>query len=285
MTQSDDPSWRSNEADRYAVETCLTDVQANRLIDEVFAEVEAETPIEFAAVLDPHDASATTVLVPYEPLAAPHSTAVPAPERSHKLHLNTDFSWRDRFLMGVGIASFVLSVGLWISGARQPTAVVAPEVATTPAADIAFAEYLQTSLQLLSQQPSPTPATTIASATVPPSAPSPTVERIYVPIYQPPNAPAVSVPQLPTVTAPSPMPTDAVATAPIAPPAPQHTLVGVLELGERSVALIQTNGETLRLSVGDSVGNDGWQLVQIQNQRAVFRRQGEVRSLAVGQSL
>ncbi|MCH9054346.1 hypothetical protein L5220_00110 [Synechococcus sp. PCC 6716] len=285
MTQSDDPSWRSNEADRYAVETCLTDVQANRLIDEVFAEVEAETPIEFAAVLDPHDASATTVLVPYEPLAAPHSTAVLAPERSHKLHLNTDFSWRDRFLMGVGIASFVLSVGLWISGARQPTAVVAPEVATTPAADIAFAEYLQTSLQLLSQQPSPTPATTIASATVPPSAPSPTVERIYVPIYQPPNAPAVSVPQLPTVTAPSPMPTDTVATAPIAPPAPQHTLVGVLELGERSVALIQTNGETLRLSVGDSVGNDGWQLVQIQNQRAVFRRQGEVRSLAVGQSL
>jgi len=279
MTQSDDPSWRGNGADRYAVEACLTSAQANRLVDEVFAAVEAEaTPdIEFAAVLEPSEAS--PLLVPYESLASPHTVGAAA---KRTLSVNPDVSWRDRFLMGVGIASFVLSIGLWLSGARQATPVVTAEATTTPAADVAFAEYLQTSLQLLSQQPTPTPSptpTTVAQT----SAPT-TVERIYVPLYQPPNAAAVSLPQLPPVTTPTPPTSSSVAVAPVTPPPPQHTLVGVLELGDRSVALIQSNGETLRLSVGDTVGNDGWQLVQIQNQRAVLRRQGEVRSLTVGQS-
>ncbi len=284
MTQSDDPSWQGNRADRYAVEACLTDAQANRLIDEVFAAVEAEVPPEqeLAAVIEPSAPTGTTLLVPYEPLAEPHAASRPAFERARPLHFNPDVSWCDRFLMGVGIASFVLSVGLWINGARQPTAVVPPETATTSAADVAFAEYLQTSLQLLSQQPTPTP--TLAQETLPQTAAEGAVERIYVPIYQPPSAAAVTVPQLPSVSPPPAATTDTIAVAPVTPPPPQHTLVGILELGDRSVALIQTNGQTLRLNVGDTVGTDGWQLVQIQNQRAVLRRQGEVRSLTVGQS-
>lgn len=261
------------------METCLTDVQANRLVDEVFAAVEAglNEPESLAAVLEPEP----SLLVPFEPSSPPP----PPEERSRRLYRpepQQAFSWGDRFLMGVGIASFILGVGLWISLNRQPVA-VAPEaaVSTTPsAADVAFAEYLQTSLQLLSQQ-----ATT--STPSPPAIASnspPTVERIYVPVYQAPAAPTVTLPNLPTVTAPTPA-TPAAPPLPAPTPAPpQHTLVGLLELGDRSVALFQSNGQTLRLSVGDTIGNDGWQLVQIQNQRAVLRRQGEVRSLTVGQS-
>ncbi|BCX12644.1 MAG: hypothetical protein KatS3mg067_1582 [Thermosynechococcus sp.] len=276
MTQSDN----LQRTDPYIIETCLTEVQANRLLDEVFATVEANPnePESLAAVLEPQPSLA----VPFEPTTPPS-------EPSRWLHCpepQQTFSWGDRFLMGVGIAAFVVGVGLWISLNRQPVA-VAPDAAVTPStspADMAFAEYLQTSLQLLSQQaatssPSP-PAIASNSAGLSPSASAPTVERIYIPLYQAPSPPAVTLPNLPTVTAPTPAPT----ASPPTPAPPQHTLVGILELGDRSMALFQSNGQTLRLSVGDTIGNDGWQLVQIQNQRVVLRRQGEVRSLTVGQS-
>ncbi|WKT81300.1 hypothetical protein QYC27_00375 [Thermosynechococcus sp. PP45] len=282
MTRSDDPQ----RTDPYTMETCLTDVQANRLLDEVFAAVEADLnePESLAAVLEPEP----SLLVPFEATTPPPPPPPAEPSRwLHRSEPEQAFSWGDRFLMGVGIASFVLGVGLWISLNRQPVA-VAPDATvttTTSPADIAFAEYLQTSLQLLSQRAAPpTPASpAIASNSVrTPSTPTPTVERIYVPVYQAPSAPTVTLPNLPTVTAPTPAATP-VPPAPTPAP-PQHTLVGILELGDRSVALFQSNGQTLRLSVGDTIGNDGWQLVQIQNQRAVLRRQGEVRSLTVGQS-
>ncbi|AHB87461.1 hypothetical protein NK55_00355 [Thermosynechococcus sp. NK55a] len=273
MTQSNHPK----RTEPYIRETCLTDVQANRLLDEVFATVEANPnePESLAAVLEPKP----SLPVPFEPTTPPS-------EPSRWLHCpepQQTFSWGDRFLMGVGIASFVLGVGLWISLNRQPVA-VAPDAAVTTStspADMAFAEYLQTSLQLLSQQvatPTPSPPAIASNSMPSPTASAPTVERIYVPVYQAPSPPAVPLPNLPTVTAPAPAP------SPPPPAPPQHTLVGILELGDRSVALFQSNGQTLRLSVGDTIGNDGWQLVQIQNQRAVLRRQGEVRSLTVGQS-
>ncbi|MFN3678311.1 hypothetical protein [Thermosynechococcus sp.] len=282
MTRSDD----SQRTDPYTMETCLTDVQANRLVDEVFAAVEAglNEPESLAAVLEPEP----SLLVPFEPSSPPP----PPEERSRRLYRpepQQAFSWGDRFLMGVGIASFILGVGLWISLNRQPVA-VAPEaaVSTTPsAADVAFAEYLQTSLQLLSQQATaspPSPPTIASNSSSSPTASAPTVERIYVPVYQAPAAPTVTLPNLPTVTAPTPATPPAPPLPAPTPAPPQHTLVGILELGDRSVALFQSNGQTLRLSVGDTIGNDGWQLVQIQNQRAVLRRQGEVRSLTVGQS-
>ncbi|WP_298613000.1 hypothetical protein [uncultured Thermosynechococcus sp.] len=275
---SEDPQ----RLDPYTLETCLTDAQANRVLDEVFAAMEAELkePEPLSAVLENDSA----LPVPFEATTPPPRTPE---ERSRWLHCpepRQAFAWGDRFLMGVGIASFVLGVGLWIHLNRQPVA-VAPEavVATAPSpADVAFAEYLQNSLQLLSQQaatPTPSPPA-IASNSVS----TPTVERIYVPVYQAPPAPTVPLPNLPTVTAPTPTATPA--TPPPSPPPapPQHTLVGILELGDRSVALFQSNGQTLRLGIGDTIGSEGWQLVQIQNQRAVLRRQGEVRSLTVGQS-
>ncbi|BAY52327.1 hypothetical protein NIES2134_100660 [Thermostichus vulcanus NIES-2134] len=274
MTQSNGPK----RTEPYTIETCLTDVQANRLLDEVFAALETNPnePESLAAVLEPKP----SLPVPFEPTTPPSE-----PSRwLHRPEPPSRFSWGDRFLMGVGIASFVLGVGLWISLNRQPVAVAPdPGVTTTPSpADMAFAEYLQRSLQLLSQQaatPTPSPPAIASNSMPSPTASAPTVERIYVPVYQAPPTPTVTLPNLPTVTPPEPTATPAPPPAP-----PQHTLVGILELGDRSVALFQSHGQTLRLSVGDTIGNDGWQLVQIQNQRAVLRRQGEVRSLTVGQS-
>lgn len=144
----------------------------------------------------------------------------------------------------------------------------------------------------------------------------PTVlERVYIPVYQPPPpapppprvatapatapaaapapapaaapAPSVAPPSVAVIPAPPPPPSQpnvAVAPSPVMPTIPEsvHTLVGVLELGDRSAALFEVEGVTRRIGVGEQVGN-GWTIVEIANQEAVVRRNGEVRSIYVGQ--
>lgn len=142
------------------------------------------------------------------------------------------------------------------------------------------------------------------------SGPSPVLERVYVPVYQPPQvfgssavAPPSIVPpsvnstadDLPTITvAPFPPAVPSITGSPpastrpadipnIAPPSAPHVLVGVLELGDRSAALFEINGTTQRIYVGESIGSSGWTLVSVKNQEAIVRRNGEVRSIYVGQ--
>ena len=64
---------------------------------------------------------------------------------------------------------------------------------------------------------------------------------------------------------------------------PINTLVGILELGERSAALFEVEGVARRIYVGENIGSSGWTLVNVANQKAVIRRNGEVRSVFVGQ--
>ena len=64
---------------------------------------------------------------------------------------------------------------------------------------------------------------------------------------------------------------------------PINTLVGILELGERSAALFEIDGVARRIYVGENIGGSGWTLVEVVNQEAVVRRNGEVRSVFVGQ--
>lgn len=142
------------------------------------------------------------------------------------------------------------------------------------------------------------------------------IERIYVPLYQPqatapatpfqnfalryanpapaPVAPTAALPRVPLPAAPvpaAPVPAvPAVPAAPVAPAAPTatapatvHTLVGILELGDRSAALFDIDGSTQRFFIGEPIGSSGWALVSVNNQEAVIRRNGEVRSVYVGQ--
>ncbi len=68
-------------------------------------------------------------------------------------------------------------------------------------------------------------------------------------------------------------------------PAPIHTLEGLLELGNKSVALFQVNGTSRRVSIGETIGASGWTLVDVNNGEAIVRRNGEVRSIYAGQKL
>lgn len=66
-------------------------------------------------------------------------------------------------------------------------------------------------------------------------------------------------------------------------PQPNHALVGVLELGERSAALFSIDGVTRRINIGESIGSSGWTLVEVVNQEAKIRRNGDVRTIYIGQ--
>jgi hypothetical protein len=100
------------------------------------------------------------------------------------------------------------------------------------------------------------------------------VAAAVTPVRPAPKPSAAQVPKSTDVPIPSP-----IAAATIY----GHTLVGVLELGNLSAALFEINGLTQKIALGQTIGSSGWTLVSITNQEAVVRRNGEVRSIYVGQ--
>ncbi len=148
-----------------------------------------------------------------------------------------------------------------------------------------------------------------AQASVRPTIPLPAValpnltRRLTVPVPAPvaaaaaipPGAPAAATASLPIVPSGggrvlSPTPQIAVgntnqATAALTDITPNsaHALVGILNLGSRSAALIDIDGSSQRAYVGDRIGVSGWTLVSINGQDVVVRRNGEVRSIYIGQ--
>ncbi|NEP21448.1 hypothetical protein [Moorena sp. SIO3I6] len=151
--------------------------------------------------------------------------------------------------------------------------------------------------------PDPAIASSAPSAPVKPSPPTtPELTPSPSPIPKPPSATAIEPPppnvlespppitlELPPPPTPDPLPTATLDRLPAPPPPPpsspaiKHTLVGLLELGEQSAALFKIDGVTQRIKLGEAIGNSGWTLVSVDNQEAVIRRNGEVRSIYVGQ--
>lgn len=228
----------------------------------------------------------------------------------------------DRLLLGAAGLSVVVTAGIWLALQGGPSRwftantsipqTVAPVQTAQAKADSQFINYMQRALEVIDQTGSKSKPTQVATAVKPPAsapAPAPTtnlaqaptriptaLERIYSPVYRPPQSlyapparpvlPVKPVPAPParTALAPTALPPVApptVAAAPI--PAITHTLLGVVEWGDRSAALFEIDGSTQRIQIGESIGASGWALVKVSNQEAVIRRNGEVRSIYVGQ--
>ena len=85
----------------------------------------------------------------------------------------------------------------------------------------------------------------------------------------------------PIVAVPSARQVPAVSQA----PAPARTLKAVMELGSQSAILFEMNGVSQRYEKGENIGSSGWVVVKIENGSAIVRRNGEVRTLSVGQKI
>jgi hypothetical protein len=118
-----------------------------------------------------------------------------------------------------------------------------------------------------------------------------TVPPLYVPVYQPPTPNGLTNPiALPPVSQ-----TDGNTTIiqssssnlqPTIAPAstsPSYTLIGLLDLGERSSAMFDVNGTMQTIGLGKQVGNSGWVLSRISQQEVTIRRGSETKSIFIGQ--
>jgi hypothetical protein len=242
------------------------------------------------------------LFVPYAPYPGePFGNGEAAPSQTAKSNswLQTTDSSSDRLFLGLACASILMTAGLWVVSkfvlrpAMVPVAVASPAVQINPA-DAQFAQYMQRALEVIGQQPTataPQPSAAISSSLPPAEVNSAVsgqvakgVERIYIPVYKPQPAQTVTPnsfslpPQVAAVAPIAPAP-----VKPLAAPASKYTLRGVMEMGDRSVALLDINGTSQRIAVGQPLGATGWQLVQVSDQKAVVQRKGEVRSITVGQ--
>lgn len=150
--------------------------------------------------------------------------------------------------------------------AQAPTPAQTASVSPSPAAQASGRALAAAG----TQAPSPAAASPATS-----EAPQP---RILARETEPAQAPAAD----PAPSAPQAAPQPAAPAANTAPTA-AHTLVGILELGDRSAALFEIDGVARRIYVGESIGASGWTLAEIKNQEAVIRKGGDVRSVFVGQ--
>lgn len=208
-------------------------------------------------------------------------------------------------LLSAGMLCFLFQEQLtqaWLTLLGKPAEPTSPTVAASPVPeakeDADFLQYIGRSLDRLSRlkpgsselaqnspaSPSPSPSVVErvyiqvpTSTTTTPSTTTPSGNTVVIP------APAGNSTANPAPVAASPVPSAAPAAVPNIATANSHTLIGVLELGDRSAALFDVNGTPQRIEIGAQVGTSGWTLVSINNQEAIVRRNGEVRSIYVGQ--
>ena len=206
-------------------------------------------------------------------------------------------------------------LGRFFPASNSTTSVTTTAPTAKELADAQFGQYVQRSLEVIAQLENPGKQVAAVPTTAPqPAGTLPTVpatgnlsqpltripsalERIYtlpkIP-QRPYNRPAPVTAPVPAAPRPVivrpvvPMPTVApapVAIAPVVPaaPAPKVTLQGVVEWGDRSAALFEVGGSTQRINLGENIGSSGWTLVKVSYKEAVIRRNGEVRSVYVGQ--
>lgn len=159
------------------------------------------------------------------------------------------------------------------------SSVILPPPTASPAAGLP-APPAVSSLPLLPAVPVQTTPIRLAPAAPPlaPAAPPAAPPPAAPPVVVAPTAPAPATTETPSPAAPE---------APVVPnisPSP-HVLVGLLQLGDRSAAIFEFDDGARRIRVGEAIGGSGWSLVSISQDEAVIRRNGEVRSIYIGQRI
>ncbi|AFY81744.1 hypothetical protein [Oscillatoria acuminata] len=160
----------------------------------------------------------------------------------------------------------------------------APAPAAAPAPAPAPATPAPTATQTPTPEPAPTPTQPPRTVNVQPqvAAPPPPVPQPAPPTAE--EAPGDNgVAENPPAEESEPLPAAAASSSSVS--GLKHQLVGILELGDRSVALFEVDGVPRRVNIGETIGSSGWSLVEVKDGEAVIRRNGEVRSIYTGQSL
>ncbi len=226
--------------------------------------------------------------------------------------------WLDRVVAIAACTSVIFAASLWIFRygladlGQQKTAVLPPSISQPDPDTAQFAEEVKQSFIAISnkekektlagsnttQPPNLSTLPLMANGQLPGAVSNPQLagsfQPIYVPVYQPPTPanPAGLMPAnttaSPTNSPPAPVQVPIPNNATVSPPAPvaiapTTTLVGILDIGDRSSAMFEMNGSVQSVLVGDRVAGSGWVLNRITQQEAILKRGNETKTLYVGQ--
>ncbi|MCC0178416.1 hypothetical protein I4641_15670 [Waterburya agarophytonicola K14] len=230
--------------------------------------------------------------------------------RSQEYHpKNPNYLGKILFAIAVSYCLFVLWWLFGHQGSKFITRMMGGKHITLSQSDVEFIDRLERSLDTIDRQleaqkssseeedkvvyipvytPSNNTPTISAPATIPQTQSSATFQEKLSPSPE-----ALKIPAPPPLPAPTPTPSAETSTpqesakiaAIASKPTVKHTLIGILELGGgKSAALIKVNGQTRRFWLGEEISSSGWTLESITNQTAKINYQGEVRSIAVGET-
>ncbi|AFZ42731.1 hypothetical protein PCC7418_0502 [Halothece sp. PCC 7418] len=160
-----------------------------------------------------------------------------------------------------------------IDQAQPPVTPIIPE--TKPQPTPVSQPQKPQSVATLPALPPPPPALAKANPPTPTPSPQPQPaktqqsENQTVTPTQPPAPSTDSQPQTPKTT----------------PEISPHRLVGLLELGEHSAALLKVQGATQRIMLEETIPGSNWKLVSVANQKATFRNHEQQKVMFVGEEM
>ena len=131
-------------------------------------------------------------------------------------------------------------------------------------------------------------------------------QPMYVPVYQPSNLNGANNGNLPSPLAlppaignnsiivanpaSNPKPKNSAPITVTTTPSPSftaseisYTLIGSLDLGDRSSAMFDMNGAVQTVGLGKAIGNSGWSLSRVSQQEIILKRGKETKNVFVGQ--
>ncbi|HEY9813286.1 MAG TPA: hypothetical protein V6D31_07095 [Candidatus Sericytochromatia bacterium] len=320
MSQDVQTNQQTSEpySDKIPLERSSVEDHADQLMDELFSEIDrildggskftTETaqpeyvslqPLKMPE-MSPPEATVTPDEQPKTQLTQePDNTSNAAPQtltrKSNTEEKNlsgpkkaTYGNWFEKILLGLSFTSLLLLFAiLWLLSQKKLNLQFGQQYNVAPntqqiqlsQSDAKFIEYMERSLEAIDrkaqaskQQSTATqqnsnqsqiPAN--ANVTTLPSRTTKVIEKVYIPVY-PPQATNSSLSQswIPTT------------------PGNKFTLVGLVERGKRPAALIEIKGVTQRIYQGQTIGSS-WTLVAVAEQKAIIKRNGEVKSIYVGQ--
>ena len=217
----------------------------------------------------------------------------------HNLSTKDHYLGKVLFALASGYCLFVLWWLFGHQGNRVLTMLTGGKQVILSKSEVQFIDYMERSLDNIDRQleakqeasdedevvyvPVYTPAPATREV---PLATSPIHSSPVIPQPEP-EPPALDIPAPPPLPEPTPVAEELKQNqlAANVKPATSHTLIGILELGEgKSAALVKVHGKTRRVWLGEAVNTDGWILESVGNQRANISYQGQVRSIAVGET-
>ena len=235
---------------------------------------------------------------------------------------NSDFPTRGKryldkifFTAACGYFLFVLC---WLLGYKNPESakvfafITGQHQATISESDAEFLDYMKRSLEvidrkLLAQQKeittasknnssnndivyvpvyTPNPSTQAQNSTpIPLPPPPPPIARFNSPIAQ--ITPPPQIESETSVNISDSSESLATATTPGVTPAVQptktYTLVGLMQLGANPTAMFKGKGGTRRVAIGQNIDDSGWKLQAIKERNVVIIRQGQYRTIDIGE--